>query len=292
MTGEVEAESLFVRERDLYRPTASAGGPWSAGYQHGGPPLGLLAWAFEREMTRPGFHLARMTTDLLRPTPMRPLSVDIRQVRQGGRLEVLEGCLSAAGEIVTRSTALFLKDAPAPIRPRADDPDPPLPEARGPTIQGINRLHSRKADRQSFAPHGLHTRVEIRLVDGVQDDGRGRAWMRLPMPVVAGEPCSLTVQAAALSDFGNGVGQLRVDAHTGSINADVTLYLSRAPVSEWIGFDACARLSGNGNGLVITDLYDTRGKIGHVVQATLLMPLYRSSTQREIAPAQRGGGFA
>src|SRR5699024_3162783 len=126
-----------------------------------------------------------------------------------------------------------------------------------------------------FTPEGLHTTVDVRLIDGVQGRGEGRVWMRLPVPVVADETCSPTVQAATLADFGNGVAQLRVANDVGCINADVTLYLTRAPTDDWIGFDAHARMGDNGNGLVETRLYDRLGLFGRVVQATLAMPVYK-----------------
>ncbi len=82
------------------------------------------------------------------------------------------------------------------------------------------------------------------------------------------------MQAATLSDFGNGVGQLQVNDDTGSINADISLYLHRAPQGEWLGLDARARMQPNGNGLVETTLHDERGPVGRVLQATLAMPVY------------------
>lgn len=60
----------------------------------------------------------------------------------------------------------------------------------------------------------------------------------------------------------------------GSINADISLYLTRPPCGEWIGFDARARMGDNGNGLVETRLFDDNGMIGRVMQATLAMPVY------------------
>ena len=98
--------------------------------------------------------------------------------------------------------------------------------------------------------------------------------MSLPVPVVAGEPCSPLVRAATLSDFGNGIAQLRLAPDVGSINSDLSLYLHRDPRGDWLGLDARARMQDNGTGLVDTTLYDEDGPVGRVLQATLAMPLY------------------
>ena len=111
-------------------------------------------------------------------------------------------------------------------------------------------------------------------MDGIRGEGRGRAWMRLPLPIVAGEPTTPELCAATLADFGNGVGQLRLDARTGSINADVSLHLHRTPVGEWIGFDARSRMQPEGVGLAETLLFDGEGLVGRVSQTLMSMPLY------------------
>ncbi|MEQ9507608.1 MAG: thioesterase family protein, partial [Alloalcanivorax xenomutans] len=87
-------------------------------------------------------------------------------------------------------------------------------------------------------------------------------------------PCSTVVQAATLSDFGNGVGQLKVAPDIGTINADISLYLHRDPRGDWLGLDAVSRMEDNGNGLVETTLFDEHGPVGRVLQATLAMPVY------------------
>ncbi len=264
---------LFLRDGDRYQPTATAGGPWSPEYLHGGPPVGLLAWALEQETAGSGLRLARLTTDLLRPVPAKPLTVHIDTLRAGRRLRVLEGVLKADDIIVSRATALYLEQVPLQVPPHARFAADSLPAAEG--VSGsLSGVSARDSNKSSFTPEGLHTTVEVRLIDGVQGLGEGRVWMRLPTTVIDGEPCSPTVQAATLADFGNGVAQLRVADNVGSINADVSLYLTRAPTGEWIGFDAHSRMGDNGNGLVETRLYDQQGPFGRVVQATLAMPVY------------------
>lgn len=268
---------LFVRDGDLFMPSESAGGPWSPDFLHGGPPTGLLAWALEQETAGNGLRLARLTTDLLRPVPATALKVRVTTLRTGRRLRVLEGILEADDVVVSRATALYLEQVPLDVPEHARFANQTLPP-RTSKSYNLSEVSSRDSKTLTFTPEGLHTNVEVRLIDGVEGRGEGRVWMRLPMSVVANEPSSTTVQAATLADFGNGIAQLRVAKNVGSINADVTLYLTRTPAGEWIGFDAHARMGDNGNGLVETRLYDDQGPIGRVVQATLAMPVYGGST--------------
>lgn len=267
------AEALFLREGEAYVPTENASGPWSPDYLHGGPPTGLLAWALEQAAAGSGLRLARQTTDLLRPVPSKPLTVRVETVRTGRRLRVLQADLLADDVVVSRATALYLEQVPLDVPGHARFPDDALPAREGPA-QTLIQVAERGREVPQLTLTGLHTTAEVHLIDGVQGRGVGRVWMRLPIPVVAGEECSTTVQAATLADFGNGIGQLHVADNVGSINADISLYLTRPPCGEWIGFDARARMGDNGNGLVETRLFDDKGGIGRVTQATLAMPVY------------------
>jgi len=266
-------QALFVREGGAYVPTASAGGPWSPSHLHGGSPTGLLALLMEQAAADTGLRLSRLTVDLLRPVPAAPLMAEVTVVRAGRRLRVLQGTLHADGVEVCRASGLFLEQAGAEVpdfgrfergglEPRGDRPVMALADVGG------------KRKDSGWTPRGLHTTARISVLDGVGGEGRGRVWMSLPIPVVAGEACSPLVRAATLSDFGNGIAQLRLAPDVGSINSDLSLYLHRDPRGEWLGLDARARMQDNGTGLVDTTLYDEDGPVGRVLQATLAMPLY------------------
>ena len=90
------------------------------------------------------------------------------------------------------------------------------------------------------------------------------------MPLVAGEPTSPLCRVAAAADFGNGISWVlsRNDGYR-FINPDLTIYLHRHPVGEWVALEAAttptARL-----GLAESRLYDERGPIGRSVQSLLV----------------------
>ncbi len=271
-------DALFIRDGDLFLPTQAAGGPWSPKHLHGGAPMGLLTSVLEATMAGSGLRLARLTVDLLRPVPKEPLSVQTEVVKPGRRLQLMQASIHANGVEVARASALYLE------RVQVEVPEygrfgqttlPPLDDSRVGTLMDIS---SRRRSGTRLPPPGLHSTVQGSLIDGVRGRGFGQMWMRLPIPVIAGEPCPHLVQAATLSDFGNGVAQLRIAEDTGCINTDVTLYLHREPVAEWIGLDARSRMQDNGNGLVETVLFDRDGPFGHVLQATVAMKVYSGAS--------------
>jgi len=265
------SEALFTRTNDAYLPTDLAGSPWSPGHLHGGPPTGLLAHVLEQAVEAPHLCLARLSVDLLRPVPRAALRVAVETVRAGRRLQLLEATMQADGVTVCRATALFLEQREVSVPDHARFPAdvPPFPDD---APVGSLAFVAGWLDKDSL--QGLHTTAEAVRIDGIEGRGRGRAWMRLPVPLVAGEPNTPTTCVATLADFGNGVGQLRLNPATGSINADVNLHLHRIPEGEWIGFDALSRMEEHGVGLADTVLYDRRGPIGRVLQSLMVMPVY------------------
>lgn len=270
------ADALFTRTDDAFLPSELSGGPWSPEHLHGGAPLGLLAAEVERHVDNDQLRLARLTVDLLRPVPKAPLNVVVDVIRPGKRLQVLQATVEAEGQVLTHATALFLERVATelPAFARFDsDTFPPRPAGESRTLMDLAAARRRSGPTP---PPGLHSTVHVLPVDGMEGRGAGRVWMRLPVPVIAGESVSPLVLAATLSDFGNGVAQLRLAPNVGCINTDVSLYLHREPVGDWIGLDARSRMQDNGNGLVETTLHDERGPIGSVLQAILAMPVYRS----------------
>lgn len=264
------SDALFLRDGDLFIPTELSGGPWSSKHLHGGPPTGLLAQVMEAAADSSAMRLSRLTVDLLRPVPRAPLRVSVKMVRAGRRLQLLAGSIFADDVEVCRASALYLERSEVEVPEYGQFKDAPMPARDESSILTLADLSGSKRKPGSLT--GLHTTADACLVDGAGGRGKGRAWMRLPVPVIAGETSSNTVQIATLADFGNGVGQLRLNENTGSINSDITLYLHRVPVGPWLGLDSRSRMEPNGTGLSETTLHDDRGPIGLVVQATLVMP--------------------
>jgi hypothetical protein len=90
------------------------------------------------------------------------------------------------------------------------------------------------------------------------------------VPLVAGETPSPLQRLAAAGDFGNGISAtLSWDGFV-FINADLTLYVEREPVGEWICLDSQTIIAPEGIGAAESVLYDQRGRVGRASQALLV----------------------
>jgi hypothetical protein len=241
---------------------------------HGGPPSGLLARAVERANTDPGLHVARMTVDLFRPVPKAPLHVTTEFVREGRRIAVIEASLFAGDVEVSRATALLLRESEVALPDAHLPAAPSLAGPHGISTTGLSTMLSEGSPQAAQMPGniGFHTTIEVRRVGGVSAPGRGTAWIRIPVSFVAGEALTPLVRVAATADFGNALGHIRAGDGIGFINADISLYLHRMPVGEWIGLDTQSAGQPHGVGLVESAVHDERGPVGRVVQALLANP--------------------
>jgi hypothetical protein len=258
---------LYAREGGLYTPTPWAGSPWSRELQHGGPVCGLMARAAEAAARETGLRPVRLTVDLCRPVPLAPLALGWRTLRRGRRLALIEARLSHGMEEVTRASALLLAArSDVALAPTTGEPPPPGPEGLD-AMQMIPRAYLEQA------PPGFHRSIELRLAE---DELGPAAWLTTPLGLVAGEETSPLVRAAMLSDLTFAVGgrlllQRRVAPlarpRVALINADVTLYLERAPEGEWIAFRSAALGAKDGVGIAEVAQLDRRGRYGRSLQA-------------------------
>jgi hypothetical protein len=109
--------------------------------------------------------------------------------------------------------------------------------------------------------------VEIRFVRGsFAVPGPATAWFRLRVPLVAGEEPSALQRLAAVADFPNGISSELSWTEWLFINPDLTVFVEREPVGEWICLDATMRVVPGGVGLAEAVLYDLSGRVGRSVQ--------------------------
>lgn len=103
--------------------------------------------------------------------------------------------------------------------------------------------------------------------------GPAVVWCRLRTPVVDGWPVTPTMRAAAAADFGNGVSMVVPFETFSFVNPDLTVYLDRPPVGEWIGLDAATSVHAQ-SGLAVAQsvLHDETGPFGRGMQSLLLEP--------------------
>ena len=256
------SDAVFHLDGDRAVPTVLARGPWNPDAQHGGAPAALLARALERADPGPAHFVARLTVELLRPVPLAPLEVRTRTLRPGKKVQWLEASLLAGDQEVARATALRL---------RTDDTLAlPVPE---PAPLAVSPVASSEPYTIQFpqADVGFWTAMELRVAAGsFADVGEATLWFRLAVPVVAGEVPSPLQRVAAAADFGNGVSTALERGRYLFINPDLTVYLHRLPVGEWVALEARTYAEAHGIGIAESALHDATGRIGRSLQSLLI----------------------
>jgi len=261
------AKGVFIdRGGSRFEATELARGPWDPNAQHGGAPAALLMRAFEQLPAESDeLLIARVTYELLRPVPLGELGVEAEVVRPGRRVQLLEGAVRTPnGAEAVRARALRVRRADLDgARSTEVAPPPPGPET------GEERPPAFTAPSSpTFFPGA----IEIRFVAGGFGGGPATGWFRLKAPLVEGEEPSPLQRLAAAADFGNGISTvLHWDEHL-FINPDLTVYLDREPVGEWIGLEAQTTIARDGIGTAESQLYDRRGRVGRASQALLIAP--------------------
>jgi Thioesterase-like superfamily len=256
----MSGEAVFEVQDGRFVASALARGPWDPGAQHGGAPAALLMRAFEQVPAADGLALARVTYELLRPVPVGPVEVHAEVARPGRRVQLLEGSMVADGVEVVRARALRVQRTQ--MDGTGDGAAPPPGPAEGRPAE-LNAPH-----RPMFALDA----IEIRFVSGRWGNGPCTAWFRLHRPLVGGETPSALQRLAAAGDFGNGISAVLSWDDYLFINPDLTLYVEREPVGEWICLDSQTRIHRGGIGIAESVLFDERGRVGRATQALLVAP--------------------
>jgi hypothetical protein len=119
-----------------------------------------------------------------------------------------------------------------------------------------------------FAPDA----IEIRFVAGTFGGGPSTAWFRMRVPLLGGEETTPLQRLAAAGDFGNGISATLSWGEWVFINPDLTLYIDREPVGEWVCLQAQTIIAAGGVGTAESVLYDLRGRVGRATQSLLVAP--------------------
>lgn len=253
----------------LYRATDAALSPWSDQSLHGGPPAMLMAREVERFPADQPMFVSRLTVELLRPIGRTPLAVTSRLVRRGRKVQLVEASLWSGEQEVARTTALRMRvgEVAVPI----DDEPPP----HGPPESVAEWSGGWRPGAAAYHLQGVEVRAPRQERAEV---GSRWAWFRLKLPLVPGEVPSGLLRICAAADFPNGISHVVDPRKTSFLNPDLTIYVHRLPVDEWVMVDARTRLELHGTGVAEGALYDRRGRIGRSAQSLLVEPRSQSKT--------------
>jgi len=265
-----DVAAVFVRDGDCYVPTDAALGPWSPEALHGAAVAALLAGVFESE----GEVVVRVFVELLGPVPREPLRIELGKSSGGRRVQRQSAVLHSGDRPVAAASATRVRRAElalpveATAHPIAFDP------AQMPDLDRPNRHAARIVGWPNF---------DSLAMASVRERGSGprslRLWLRLVMPIVAGETTTGTQRAVAAADYASGGTSERLAFdHWSYMNADLTVGLSRPVRGEWIGMSCEGIVQPSGTGLSIGAIHDSDGRLGQSAQSLVVEA--RSSPRR------------
>lgn len=254
--------AFFRRGEDgRFDGTDAARGPWSVDHCHAGPVTGLIARAAEAA-AGPNKMLTRLTVDLVRPVPLTGITLKAETGRRGRTLATVSvDVLSQDGAVCAQARTMHVRTAdigPVPT-PRIG---PPVREGAAPGVFPI------RAARHT-APF-FSDAVEILYPPGTdQGPGPKTIWMKTPA-LVDGEISSPIQRLCPLADCGNGISWNAPPTDLGFLNADLSVHVHRAPVSDWLASQAVSHWQPNGVGVSQAVLFDTEGPVATALQTLVL----------------------
>ena len=188
-----------------------------------------------------------------------PIEVTAGVVREGRRIRVLEGAMTSEGREIARASAVLLRRAEHPPG-QVWTPDP------------WDAPHPDELETQESSGDWVPM-WETRPIGGQTFGGRTRkrAWLREIHPLVAGEPLTPLVRVAGSADFASPLANSG-DQGLHYVNADITLYLQRLPVDDWIGYEVASHQSAEGIAIGDCTLYDPTGPIGKSLVCAVAQP--------------------
>ncbi len=265
-----EITSVFVRDGDCYIPTEAALGPWSPEALHGAAVAALLAGVFESE----GEVVVRVFVELLGPVPREPLRIDLGRSSGGRRVQRQSAVLNAGDRPVAAASATRVRRADLVLPVEATAHPVMFDPAQMPDLGRPNRHAARIVGWPNFDSLAM---ASVR--EPSSGPGSLKLWLRLVLPIVAGEMITGTQRAVAAADYASGGTSERLPFdHWSYMNADLTVGLSRPVRGEWIGMSCEGIVQATGTGLSIGAIHDSEGRLGQSAQSVVVEA--RSSSRR------------
>lgn len=262
-------DAFYEPSGDGYVATELTRGPWDPGAQHAGPPAALVARAIERlgggRIGGPDgapAQVGRITYEIVGSVPIGPVSVSAEVLRPGRRVELVAATLSGEdGKVLIRAQGWRLRRAEVAFeRPPGIPGPPPGPDNGRPA-----------GFFETGYEHGYHSAMDVRFVSGAfVEPGPAEVWLRMKVPLIAGEETSPLQRVMVAADAGNGVSAPLDWREFLFINVDLSVHLHRMPEAEWVGMDALTIPEPSGIGVTTSALRDEGGPIGEAVQTLLV----------------------
>ena len=267
-----EPTAIFQFDGKYYLPTDAALGPWRRDGLHGGAVAALLARSLESE----GYVMARMTMDLIRRVPHKPLTITLSHESGSSRIHRQSAELWAGDTLVAQAHALKMLEREVDIPDAAVDTqvlniaDVTLPEQLS---EKVKASALKNVGYVNFASHAL----VMHFVQGsFREPGPVTIWTKMMLPLIEGEELTPVQRAAAAADYASGAASGVLSyKHWSFSNADLTVHFSRPPVGEWIAVSCRVGSQKTGIGLSEATLHDAIAPFGRSAQSLFIEPAVR-----------------
>lgn len=247
--------------RARYRASEHTSGAWDPREQHISPAFGLMIHEVEQHRDRrrdDGLILGRLSYDILGTVPVGEMTIEVRVVRPGRTIELVEATLSHDGRtaVLLRGWLLQRQNSGRV----AGSSLPPIPT---------------RAEMEAWSPTEVWPGGFIASADAHRrqhEPGHAVYWVRPRVELIEGEQVSGLARAAGLIDIANGMTVRKSPQEVAFPNVDLTAHFFAEPRGEWIGFDTTVSFGADGVGLTHSILHDENGPIGSMSQVLTVRP--------------------
>lgn len=239
---------------DDYRPSISVQGAWRDDEQHMAPISGLITQALVQHEPRTGMRIARLSFEILGLIPLDDTHIEVRTIRPGRTIELLEADAVIGGRVVVRARAwrLVLTDT-ADVAGNELATVPPPRECEEYAVGGTEWGGKFIAS------------LEWRTAPGGRE-GRRAVWVRSAAALLADEEVDPIASFIMLVDAANGSATRARPHELMYPNVDLGIHLLRTPDPSWVGLDVAVSFGSDGIGLTSTTLSDIEGPVGRAEQ--------------------------
>ena len=199
------------------------------------------------------YTLGRLNLDIWGLIHLSPFTIEVRSLRPGRTIELLEARMQAEGKtcIVARAWRMLISDTSA-VAGLEDE-----------SILGHEECMPWK--EMAKWGGGFINSMEFRVAPG-RRPGKGIVWMNNNLDMIEGHPTSDFVHIMGMSDTSNGV-VVRVDPLEWLFpNVDLNISLLRMPQGRWLGHNTVQQYGADGIGITSSIMYDELGMFGRSEQ--------------------------
>ena len=249
-------KAFYVRSGSTFAPTDYVTGPWDPDLSHAGPPAALLLNAVAQQAEDMG--ISRATFEIPRGIPKVPCTIEIEDVRPGAKIRLLRASLRSETDDVLMSAHMWCIRTTHKGLPTSDPYPLELPSV------------------DECEPFGLDFGVSLGYMDGVDMriargtpflGGPAAIWIRQTIPLIDGESADPYALCGMFGDLGNGISAIEPLNQLFAVNTDLTLYMARRPIGEWVASESLTISHGLGLGMTDSLVYDATGFVGKANQS-------------------------